>query len=471
MRAGSPPGYTGDMTTTTNPQTTADMLRGAVRGTVVTRGDPSYDESRRVYNAQHDRHPAVVVHAVDAADVIAAVLHAREHDLPLAVRGGSHSVAGFGTVDDGLVVDLSRMRGVRVAPETRTARAEGGATWGDFDHATHAFGLATTGGVISTTGVGGLTLGGGMGHLARRYGLSCDNLIAADVVTAEGALVSCDAERNPDLFWALRGGGGNFGVAVSLAYRLHPVADVFGGLSCYPLDGDVARAWRELIADSPEELNSILVLALGPEEPFLPERWHGRPICAAFTCFSGPEAEDEKVLARLDGLGPVIGRFMERMPYPVINTLFDEQLPPGLHHYWKGNFSRELSDGAITAHMEYGATMPSLESDTAIFPIDGACHRVGPEETAFAYRDAVFSHSFGGTWTDPADSEHNIAWTRAYDRALRPHTQEGGYVNFMDTDDQDRVRVNYRQNYDRLRTVKRRYDPDNVFRLNQNITP
>lgn len=251
MRAGSPPGYTGDMTTTTHPQTTTDMLRGAVRGTVVTRGDPSYDESRRVYNALHDRHPAVVVHAVDAADVIAAVLHAREHDLPLAVRGGSHSVAGFGTVDDGLVVDLSRMRGVRVDPGTRTARAEGGATWGDFDHATHAFGLATTGGVISTTGIGGLTLGGGMGHLARRYGLSCDNLIAADVVTAEGALVSCDAERNPDLFWALRGGGGNFGVAVSLAYRLHPVADVFGGLSCYPLDGDVARAWRELIADSP----------------------------------------------------------------------------------------------------------------------------------------------------------------------------------------------------------------------------
>ncbi|MFH9722051.1 FAD-binding oxidoreductase [Streptomyces sp. NPDC017254] len=459
------------MTTTTGPQTTADTLRGAVRGTVVTPGDPSYDESRRVYNALHDRRPAAVVRAVDAADVIAAVLHAREHALPLAVRGGSHSVAGFGTVDDGLVVDLSRMRGVRVDPETRTARAEGGATWGDFNHATHAFGLATTGGVVSTTGIGGLTLGGGMGHLARRYGLSCDNLVAADVVTAEGTLVSCDAERNADLFWALRGGGGNFGVAVSLAYRLHPVADVFGGLSCYPLDGGVARAWQEMIADSPEELNSILVLALGPEEPFLPERWHGRPICAAFTCFSGPRAEDEKVLARLDGLGPVIGRFMERMPYPVINTLFDEQLPPGLHHYWKGNFSRELSDGAIGVHMEYGATMPSLETDTAIFPIDGACHRVGPEETSFAYRDAVFSHSFGGTWTDPADSERDIAWTRAYDQALRPHTQEGGYVNFMDADDQDRVRVNYRQNYDRLRTVKRRYDPGNVFRLNQNVEP
>ncbi|MFF5784398.1 FAD-binding oxidoreductase [Streptomyces sp. NPDC012693] len=456
------------MTTLTHP---LDTLRGAVRGTVVTPGDPSYDASRRVYNALHDRRPAVVVHAVDSADVIAAVLYAREHDLPLAVRGGSHAVAGFGTVDDGLVVDLSRMRGVRVAPEARVARAEGGATWGDFNHATHVFGLATTGGVISTTGVGGLTLGGGMGHLSRRCGLSCDNLVAADVVTAEGTLVSCDAERHPDLFWALRGGGGNFGVATSLAFRLHPVADVFGGLSCYPLDAGVARSWQEMISAAPEELNSILVLALGPEEPFLPERWHGRPICAAFTCFSGPEAEDGKVLALLDGLGPVIGRYMERMPYPAINTFFDEQLPPGLLHYWKGNFSRDLSDGAIAAHMEFGATMPSLESDTAIFPIDGACHRVGPQETAFAYRDARFSHSFGGTWTDAADTERNIAWTRAYDRALRPHTQEGGYVNFMDTDDQDRVRVNYRQNWDRLRDVKRRYDPDNVFRLNQNIVP
>ncbi|MEU5216063.1 FAD-binding oxidoreductase [Streptomyces sp. NPDC020807] len=456
------------MTTTTAPLNT---LRGAVRGTVVTPGDPSYDESRRVYNALHDRRPAVVVHAVDAGDVIAAVLYAREHALPLAVRGGAHAVAGHGTVDDGLVVDLSRMRGVRVDPAARTARAEGGATWGDFNHATHAFGLATTGGVVSTTGVGGLTLGGGMGHLARRYGLSCDNLIGADVVTAEGTLVTCDAERNPDLYWALRGGGGNFGVATSLLFRLHPVDDVFAGLTCYPLDGDVVRAWQAMNADAPVELNTILVIALGPEEPFLPERWHGRPICAAFTCFTGPGSEDEKVLARLDTLGPVVGRFMDRMPYPVINTLFDEQLPPGLYHYWKGNFSRELTEGAVAAHVAYGETMPAMESDTAIFPIDGACHEVGPEETAFAYRDAVFSHSFGASWSRAADSEANIAWTRAYDEALRPHTQAGGYVNFMDTDDQDRVRVNYRQNYDRLREVKRRYDPDNVFRLNQNIVP
>ncbi|MFD3942465.1 FAD-binding oxidoreductase [Streptomyces sp. NPDC058579] len=459
---------TDPLTLTTN---SLETLRGAVRGEVVVPGDPDYDEARAVYNAMHDRRPAVVVRAVDAGDVIAGVLFARDHGLPLAVRGGAHAVAGYGTVDDGLVVDLTRMRSVRVDPVARTARAEGGCTWGDFNHATHAFGLATTGGVVSTTGIAGLTLGGGMGNLARRYGLSCDNLVQADVVTADGTLVTCDAERHPDLFWALRGGGGNFGVVTSFVYRLHPVDDVLGGVAFYPLDAEVARRWRDLVADSPEELNTIFVMVLGPDMPFLPERWHGRPLCGLVTCFSGPPAEDEKVLALLDDLGPVVGRFVERMPYPMVNTLFDEDLPPGLYHYWKGNFSRELSDGAIDVHIRYGETLPSMESDTAIFPIDGACHRVGPEESAFAYRDANFSAAFGTTHTDPADNEANIAWTRAYDEALRPHAEEAGYVNFMDTDDQDRVRANYRQNYDRLRTVKRRYDPGNLFRLNHNIAP
>ncbi|MEU6988132.1 FAD-binding oxidoreductase [Streptomyces sp. NPDC046324] len=448
-----------------------DPLRDSVRGDVVVPGDPAYDEARRVYNALHDRHPAVVVRALDAGDVIAGVHFARDHALPLAVRGGSHAVAGQGTVDDGLVVDLSRMRSVRVDPLARAARADGGCTWGDFNHAAHAFGLATTGGVVSSTGIGGLTLGGGMGNLARRYGLSCDNLVEADVVTAEGALVTCDAERHPDLFWALRGGGGNFGVVTSLVYRLHPVADVLGGIALYPLDGDVARRWRDMITDAPEELNAIFVIVLGPDLPFLPERWHGRPVCGLLTCYSGPATEDEKVLRLLGELGPVIGSLMERMPYPVVNTLFDDELPPGLYHYWKGNFSRDLSDGAIDVHMRYGRTLPSMESDTAIFPIDGACHRVGPEDTAFAYRDASFSAAIGTTHTDPADNEANIAWTREYDRDLRPHTEEAGYINFMDTDDQDRVRANYRQNYDRLRAVKRRYDPGNLFRLNHNIEP
>ncbi|MBT2439313.1 FAD-binding oxidoreductase [Streptomyces sp. ISL-36] len=448
-----------------------ENLRGAVRGDVVVPGDPSYEEARRVYNALHDRRPAVVVRAVDAGDVIAAVLFAREHELRLAVRGGSHAVAGHGTVDDGLVIDLSRMRGVRVDPAARTARAEGGCTWGDFNHATHAFGLATTGGVISTTGVGGLTLGGGMGNLSRRYGLSCDNLLAADVVTAEGTLVTCDAERHPDLFWALRGGGGNYGVVTSFRFRVHPVSDILGGVVIYPLDGEVARRWRDMNAEAEEELNTLFVTALGPQVPFLPERWQGRPVCVAVVCFTGRPEDDERVRARLASLGPVVGEFLDRIPYPLVNTLFDEDLPPGLYHYWKGNFSRELSDGAIGVHMAFGETIPSLQTETAIFPIDGACHRVGAQDTAFAYRDASFSTAFGASYTDPADTERNIAWTRAYDDALRPHTQEGGYVNFMDADDQSRVRSNYRQNYDRLRAVKRRYDPDNTFRLNHNIAP
>ncbi|MET9511159.1 FAD-binding oxidoreductase [Streptomyces flavidovirens] len=448
-----------------------ELLRATVRGEVIGPADPSYDEARRVYNAIHDRSPAVVVRAVNAGDVIAAVRFARDHALPLAVRGGSHAVAGYGTCDGGLVADLTRMRAVRVDPAARTARAEGGCTWGDFNHATHAFGLATTGGVVSTTGIGGLTLGGGMGNLSRRCGLTCDNLLSADVVTAEGAFVTCDAGHHPDLFWALRGGGGNFGIVTSFEYRLHPVSDILGGPTFYPLDGDVARAWTGLNAEAPEELNTLFAVLLGPQVPFLPERWHGRPVCAVLTCFSGPADKDDTVRARLGALGPVIGQYLDRMPYPVINTLFDEDLPPGLYHYWKGNFSRELTDGAIDVHMKYGATIPSMESDTVIFPIDGACHRVGGEDTAFAYRDASYSAAFGASYKDPADTGHNVAWTRAYDAALRPHTEEAGYINFMDADDQARVRANYRQNYDRLRAVKRQYDPENVFRINHNIAP
>ncbi|WP_149183602.1 FAD-binding protein [Streptomyces sp. TRM49041] len=450
-----------------------DPLRDAVRGDVIDPSDPRYDEARRVYNAMHDRRPAVVVRAVDAADAIAAVNFARDHDLPLAVRGGAHAATGHGTCDDGLVLDLGRMRSVHVDAEHRTARAEGGCTWGDFNHATHAFGLATTGGVVSSTGIGGLTLGGGMGHLARRYGLTCDNLISADVVTADGTLVRCDADHDAELFWALRGGGGNFGAVVSFLYRVHPVADILGGPTFYPLDGDVARRWRELIADpdTPDAFNAVFAFVLGPPVPFLPERWHGRPLCAVLTCWTGPEQDDERIRARLGGLGPVLGQFVERMPYPVINTLFDADLPAGLYHYWKGNFSRDLSDGAVDVHTTYAQTLPSMQTNTIVFPIDRACHRVGPTDTAFAYRDATFSTGLGPSFADPSDIERNVAWCRDYDRALRPHTEEGGYINFLSDDDQDRVRTNYRQNYDRLVELKRRYDPGNLFRVNHNITP
>jgi FAD/FMN-containing dehydrogenase len=285
--------------------------------------------------------------------------------------------------------------------------------------------------------------------------------------------LTCDAEaRAPDLFWALCGGGGNFGVVTSFEYRVHPVEDVLGGLTVYPLTGDVLRAYTDLVASSPAEMGVILAIALGPPAPFLPERWHGRPVTVLLTCWSGPREEDEKVLTRLRGVGPVLGQYVERMPYPMVNTFFDESLPAGLHHYWKGVYAAaELTEGAIAAHLEFGATIPTMETGTLLFPIDGACHRVAPDATAFAYRNATFATGFGPSWSNPADSAANIAWCRAFDAALRPHSLDGGYVNFTAGDDQDRVRVNYGRNYDRLVAVKRRYDPDNLFRLNHNISP
>ncbi|MCX4825719.1 FAD-binding oxidoreductase [Streptomyces sp. NBC_01142] len=448
-----------------------ERLQGVVHGDVVQPGDPDYDEARKVYNAMHDKRPAIIVRAVDTGDVVAAVDFAREQGLMLAVRGGSHSVSGYGTCDDGLVLDLGRMRGIRVDPQARTARAEGGCTWADLNHATHVFGLATTGGVVSSTGIGGLTTGGGMGYLARRCGLACDNLISVDMVTADGSFLTCTEEQNADLLWGVRGGGGNFGVVTSFEYRLHPVADILGGPTFYPLDGDVMRRYRELIAESDETFSALLAVTLGPRLPFLPERWHGRPLCGVVTCWTGPEDRDDQVRARLGELGPVVGQHVGRMPYPVINTLFDEELPAGLFHYWKGTFSRGLPDGAIDAYTEFGATTPTIQSATVVFPIDGACHRVGPEETAFAYRDADFSTALSPTLPTRAECEDTIGWARAFHGALKPYSQEGGYVNFMDQDDQDRVEINYRQNYDRLTMLKQRYDPGNLFRLNHNIEP
>ncbi|WDV56090.1 FAD-dependent oxidoreductase [Streptomyces coeruleorubidus] len=448
-----------------------ERLRGAVRGAIVRPGDPDYDEARGVYNALHDKHPAIVVRAVDAGDVIATVDFARDQRLPLAVRGGGHSVPGYGTCDDGVVLDLGRMRGVRVAPGTRTAWVGGGATWADVDHATHSFGLATTGGMVSTTGVGGLTTGGGMGYLARRCGLACDNLVAVDLVTADGSFLTCTEEHDADLLWAVRGGGGNFGVVTSFAYRLHPVADVLGGPTFYPLDGEVIRRYRELVAEGDERLGALLVVGLGPPVPFLPERWHGRPLCGVITCWTGPETEDDQVRARVAGLGPVLGRHVARMPYPLINTLFDALVPPGLFHYWKGAFLKGLPDGAVDAFVEHGATTPSLQSVTIGFPLDGACHRVGPQATAFSYRDADFSIALSATLTTREDCEAQRDWVRAFHRALEPHSLQGAYVNFQDSDDQHRVQVNYRANHARLTELKRRHDPGNLFRLNHNISP
>jgi FAD/FMN-containing dehydrogenase len=452
---------------------TIDQLRDQVRGDVIAPDDEAYEEARKVYNAMIDRRPAVVVRPVNAGDVIAAVNFARENGIDLAIRGGGHGVPGFGTCDDGVVVDLSRMKGVRVDPAKRTARAEGGATWGDFNAATHAFGLATTGGIISTTGVSGLTLGGGIGYLARGLGLSCDNLISADVVTADGRFLAANENVNADLFWALRGGGGNFGVVTSLEFKLEPIKDIYGGPMLFELDdaGDVIRFYREFIADAPEEFGGFPAFQIAPPLPFIPEERHGETFLAFVACWAGPLEEGETMLKPLHDVAPVVAEHVGPMPYPALNAAFDPLVPPGLQHYWKANFVKELSDDAIEAHLAHGPKVPVVNSTVHIYPINGACHRVAPDATAFAYRDANFATVIAGMWPDPAQNKANITWVRDYYAATAPLSEEGGYVNFMSEDDQSRIKANYRGNYDRLVDVKKKYDPDNLFHLNQNIKP
>jgi hypothetical protein len=454
-------------------QAGTDQLREQVRGEVIAPGDEGYEQVRRVYNAMIDRRPAVVVRCANAGDVVATVNFAREQQLDLAVRGGEHSVPGFGTCDGGVVVDLSGMRGVRVDPAARTARAEGGATWGDFDAATHAFGLATTGGIISTTGVGGLTLGGGIGYLARGCGLSCDNLVSADVVTADGRFLVASEDQNDDLFWALRGGGGNFGVVTSFEFRLHPVKDIYGGPIFYELRdaGAVLRFFREFIADAPQELGAFSAFQIAPPLPFIPEDRHGDPFLVIVACWAGPLDQGARALQPFHDLAPVVAELVGPMPYPALNSAFDALVPPGLQHYWKANFVTELTDEAIGAHLEHGPKVPVVNSTVHIYPINGVCHQVAPDATAFAYRDANFATVIAGMWPDPADNQANIGWVRDYYDATAPLSEQGGYINFMADDDQDRIKANYRGNYERLVTVKRKYDPGNLFHLNQNIRP
>jgi FAD/FMN-containing dehydrogenase len=452
---------------------TLDELRAQVRGEVVGPGDEGYDDARAVHNAMIDRRPAVVVRCANAGDVMTTVDFARENALDLSVRGGGHSVPGFGTNDDGVVIDLSRMRGVRVDPAARTARAEGGATWGDFNAATYAFGLATTGGIISTTGIAGLTLGGGIGYLTRGAGLSLDNLVSADVVTADGRFLVASERENEDLFWALRGGGGNFGVATSLEYRLHPVKDIYGGPMFFELGEvtNILRFYRDFIADAPEELGAFPAFQIAPPLPFIPEDRHGDTFIAIVACWAGQLEQGEKALKPFHDVAPVVAEHVGVMPYPALNGAFDGLVPPGLQHYWKANFVTELTDEAIAAHVEHGPKVPAVNSTVHIYPINGAPHRVASDATAFAYRDANFATVIAGMWPDAADNEANIEWVRDYYAATAPHSEEGGYINFMAGDDQERIKANYRGNYDRLVEVKRKFDPGNLFHMNQNIKP
>lgn len=454
---------------------TATRLGEKVRGPVTGPGDDSYDASRAAYNAMHDRRPLAVARCANDADVMSVVRFARENALPLAVRGGNHSVPGFGTCDEGIVLDLSDIRNVRVDPSTRTARVGGGALLGDLDHAAHAYGLATPAGFISTTGVGGLTLGGGIGaYLSRRYGLTCDNLLSADVITAEGSRVHASATENEDLFWALRGGGGNFGVMTSLELQLHPVKDVVGGPIFFELDaaGDVLRFYRDLMKRAPRELGGFFAFQIAPPLPFIPEDRHGDTLCLFVTSWAGAPEDADEWIDQIRGAGPVVAEHVGPMPYPALQSAFDGLVPAGLRHYWKSDFVRELTDESIEAHLKHGPRVPSMTATMHIYPLDGAVQDVPPDETAFAVRDGDFSVNIAGIWSDAAADDAHVTWVRDYYDAIHPHSgYEGGYTNFMAADDQARVRENYGSAYDRLARIKAKWDPDNLFRLNQNIEP
>jgi FAD/FMN-containing dehydrogenase len=453
---------------------TIEALTQAVRGRIITPSDSDYDDARVVYNAMHDKKPRAVVRCVDAADVMAVVAAAREGGLDLAVRGGGHSVPGFGTVDDGLVVDLSSMKHVLVDPDKKVALVGGGATLGDVDHATYPFGLAAPGGVVSTTGVGGLTLGGGFGYLTRSVGLTIDNLLSADVVLADGRQVTASNQQNEDLFWALRGGGGNFGVVTSFEFQLHEVGDIVGGPMFYEFDDAkaVLECYREFIAEAPEQLGCFFGWQIAPPLPFIPEDRVGDLFCVLVACWNGPHKEAERVLRPLRDVAEIKAQHVDVMPFPALQSAFDGLVPKGMQHYWKADFITELTDDAIAAHIEHGRKTPHMSSSMHIHAINGAAKRVGADETAFGHRDKNLAPVIVGIWDDPADSEANTKWVKDYYAAIHPHSgSEGGYINFMSGDDGDRAPANYGANYERLAAVKATYDPDNVFHVNQNIEP
>ncbi len=446
-----------------------------LRGELIQPSDAGYDDARKVYNGMIDKRPALIARCANVADVITAVTFAREHDLILAVRGGGHNGAGLGIVDDGLVIDLSPMNGVRVDPAARTARVEGGAKLGDLHHASHAFGLATPSGIISTTGVGGITLGGGIGHLTRQLGLAIDNLIEADVVLADGSFVTASERDHADLFWALRGGGGNFGVVTSFVFRLHPVDTVYAGPMLWPLErsAEVLRWYREFLPQAPQELNGFFAfLTVPPADPFPRELWNQK-MCGIVWACTGEQPEETFAPIRakfgepaLDWVGPI--------PHPALQSMFDALYPAGDQWYWKADFVAEIPDEAVDIHVRYAAELPTWKSTMHLYPIDGVAGEIPRDKTAWNYRDAKWGMVIVGVSPDPADKERLIEWTRSYWRDLHPYSAGGAYVNMMMTADDeghDRVRAAYGDNYDRLREIKRRYDPRNLFRVNQNIAP
>jgi FAD/FMN-containing dehydrogenase len=452
-------------------------LEEGITGSVIRPGDAEYEQARRVWNGVIDRHPALIVRAANVDDVARTVRFSASEGLPVAVRGGSHSVAGFSTCDDGVVIDLGAMADVTVDPDARRARAGGGTTWATFDAATQAHGLATTGGLVSSTGLGGFALGGGIGYLVRAHGLTCDNLVTAELVTADGSVVRASADAEPELFWALRGGGGNFGVVTSLEMALHPVGpEVLGGPIFYAGEdaADVVAAWRDIVADAPEELSTVVVLTTAPPAPFIPEEWHFEKVAAVIACWAGDPADGEPVVAPLRGLGKVVNDLLGRMPYVALQQLVDPLWGRGAANYFTAAFVDRLPDEAIetvTGFHRRSADLP-VQEELHIHHLGGAMARVPSEATAFAHRTSPYIVNCIARTPDLSALPERAAWARAARDAMAPYGNDGMYVNFTGEGSDDVVRRSYPSDtYRRLQAVKDRFDPGNVFRFNQNIRP
>jgi FAD binding domain/Berberine and berberine like len=462
------------MSTATTPAQVARQQLSGFGGRLIGPDDADYDDARKVYNAMHDKRPALIARCASAADVALAIGFARDQDLLLAVRGGGHNGAGLGTCDDGVVIDLSQLKDVSVDPAARTVRVGGGCTWGDVDRVTNEHGLATPSGIISTTGVGGLTLGGGIGHLTRKCGLTIDNLLEAELVLASGERVRASADEHPDLYWAIRGGGGNFGVVTSFLFRLHEVGTVIAGPTFWPAEqgAEVLSAYREFLPSAPRELNGFFAFHIVPPAPPFPEAIHLREVSGVVWCYVGSEEDAARAMAPLlDSLPEPLMHGVAPMPHSTLQGAFDGLYPAGDQWYWRADFVKEIPDEAVQIHQRFGNQLPSMKSTMHMYPIDGAAHDVGSSDTAWAYRDARWGSVFAGVDPDPANVDKIRSWSVGYHEELHPYSAGGAYVNMMMDEGQERVRASYGANYDRLAGIKATYDPDNTFRVNQNIQP
>jgi len=448
-------------------------FRPQLRGKLLTPSDEGYDEARKVYNAMFDKRPALIARCMDVADVIASVNFARNNDLLLAVKGGGHNAAGLGMCDDGFVIDLSLMKGIHIDPNDRTVMVEGGCTLSDIDHVTYAMNRVVPSGIISTTGIGGITLGGGLGHFTRQCGLTIDNLLEADVVTADGKFLKATPQMNEDLFWAIRGGGGNFGVVTSFLFQTQPYSTVYAGPMLWKMNEarPIMKWYREFIKTAPDTINGFFAFLTVPPGPPFPEHLHLQKMCGIIWCYTGAIEEAESVFKPIRGFLEPSLDLVGPLPAPALNSMFDGLYPPGHQWYWKADYVKELSDEAIDLHIEHGSKLPTMQSTMHLYPVNGAASRVPKNATPWAYRDATWAEVIVGVDPDPANREVITRWAKDYWNALHPFSAGGAYINFMMEEGDDRIRATYGENYDRLVKIKNKYDPGNLFRVNQNIVP